>query len=65
MSKSWASFAKTGNPNYDGNNVWPRYDISNDVMREFTNGRQGTVKNLDKARVDYQMKFIKTFYQIQ
>ena len=64
MSKSWASFAKTGNPNYHGKSVWPRYDLSNDVMREFTNGRQGTVKNLDKERVDYQMKFIKALYQI-
>lgn len=65
MSKSWASFAKTGNPNYDGKNVWPRYDISNDVIREFTNGRRGTVKNLDKERVDYQMKFIKALYKMQ
>jgi para-nitrobenzyl esterase len=65
MSKSWASFAKTGNPNYDGKNVWPRYDISNDVIREFTNGRQGTVKNLNKERVDYQMKFLKALYQMQ
>lgn len=65
MSKSWASFAKTGNPNYDGKTTWPRYDISNDVMREFTNGSQKTVKNLDRERVDYQMKSIKTLYQMQ
>ena len=65
MSKSWASFAKTGNPNYDGKTTWPRYDISNDVMREFTNGPQKTVKNLDRERVDYQMKSIKTLYQMQ
>ncbi|MFM7123569.1 MAG: carboxylesterase family protein, partial [Fluviibacter sp.] len=36
MGKSWAAFARTGNPNYVGGAEWPRYDFKNDVMREFT-----------------------------
>lgn len=64
IAKSWTAFAKTGNPNYGGREIWPRYDMASDTMREFTNGKQGVVKNLNKDRVDYQLKFIKAMYQL-
>ena len=34
MSKSWAAFAKTGNPNVSGQPSWPRYSLKDDVIRE-------------------------------
>ncbi|MGI9142682.1 MAG: carboxylesterase/lipase family protein [Fluviibacter sp.] len=64
LAKSWASFAKTGNPNYAGGPEWPRYDIKNDVMREFTHGNRKFVKNLEKARVDYQIPRVLQTYGI-
>jgi para-nitrobenzyl esterase len=36
MSKSWAAFAKTGNPNYNSKINWPAYKLVRDTMREFT-----------------------------
>lgn len=65
LAKSWTTFAKTGNPNYDGRNIWPRYSIEHDVMRNFSNGPEGTIAKVDKARVDYQLEFIRAFYGIR
>lgn len=63
LAKSWVAFAKTGNPNYDGTKGWPRYNIQDDIMREFTQGKKGFIKNLQKDRVDYQIKTVKDLYQ--
>ena len=65
LAKSWVTFARTGNPNLDGQEIWPRYDIGNDVMREFVQGKEGTIRNLRKDRVDYQLKAIKAIYQFR
>lgn len=65
LGKSWAAFAKTGNPNYVGGAEWPRYELAQDVMREFTQGKKTLIKDLDKARVDYQIKAVKAAYQIE
>jgi para-nitrobenzyl esterase len=65
LAKSWVAFAKTGNPNYDGTENWPRYNIKNDVMREFTQGKQGVITNLQKDRVNYQMQTVNAIYQIK
>lgn len=65
LAKSWTSFAKTGNPNYGGNNVWPRYNIEDDVMRNFANDAEGTIAKVNKDRVDYQLDFIRPFYGIK
>jgi carboxylesterase type B len=65
LARSWVSFARTGNPNYGDKEIWPRYDIQNDVMREFAQGKEGTVKNLQKDRVGYQLKIIKAMYRMQ
>lgn len=65
LGKSWAAFARTGNPNYVGGAAWPRYDIKKDVMREFSQGKRTLIKDLDKARVDYQIKAVKAIYEIQ
>ena len=65
LAKSWTSFAKTGNPNYDGKNTWPRYNIENDVMRHFSSGQEGTITKVNKARVDYQLDFVRAFYGVR
>lgn len=65
LAKSWTAFAKTGNPNYGDKEIWPRYDIKNDVMRAFSQGKQTTVRNLYKERVDYQIKAVKSRYHIE
>lgn len=65
MAKNWASFARTGNPNPDGKTIWPRYDIDSDVMRHFANGSEGTIAKVNKARVDYQLDFIRAFYGVK
>lgn len=62
MAKSWTSFAKTGDPNYDGKNIWPRYTLEDDVMRHFSVDEDKTITNVNKARVDYQLGFIRVFY---
>lgn len=62
LTKSWTAFAKTGNPNYNGNN-WARYNLSNDVMRNFTNENESFISKLGGDRVDYQMKFINAMYK--
>lgn len=65
MAKSWTSFAKTGNPNYGGTNVWPRYNIQDDAMRNFANDSEGTITQVNKARVDYQLDFVRSFYGVR
>lgn len=65
LTKSWAAFAKIGNPNYSGNNTWPRYNINHDVMRNFASESETYIDNLDKERVNYQMKTINAFYNMQ
>ena len=64
MSKSWAAFAKTGNPNVSGQPSWPRYSLKDDVIREFTQDKNGLVKALEKDRVNYQIKALRAFYRI-
>ena len=58
MSKSWAAFAKTGNPNVSGQANWPIYSLKTDEMRHFSYHSE-IVKNLLKDRVDYQIKALK------
>lgn len=65
MSKAWAAFAKTGNPNVDGQPSWPAYSLKDDVMRLFTQGKGQLVRNLEKDRVDYQLKAVKDSYGIK
>lgn len=65
MSKSWAAFARTGNPNVDGQPSWPTYNLKDDVMRQFTDGKDQLVKNLDKDRVDYQIQAVKASYGVK
>jgi para-nitrobenzyl esterase len=64
LSSSWASFAKTGNPNVNGQATWPRYDLKTDVMREFSDGKNVLVNGLNKDRVDYQIRTLKSLYQV-
>ncbi|MFO1414284.1 MAG: carboxylesterase family protein [Burkholderiales bacterium] len=65
LAKTWTSFAKTGNPNYDGKNAWPRYNIEDDVMRNFSTIPDATITRVNKARVDYQLEFIRAFYGLR
>lgn len=65
MARAWTNFAKTGNPNDPGKTTWPRYTITDDVMRHFTNGSEGTIMKVNKARVDYQLDFVRAFYGIR
>ena len=64
MSKSWAAFAKTGNPNVGGQANWPVYNLKSDVMREFSYDRE-VVKDLLKAKVDYQIEHMKAIFEIK
>ena len=64
MSKSWAAFAKTGNPNVGGQAEWPSYNLKTDVFREFDQGKDGIVRALEKDRLDYQIKALRVFYRI-
>lgn len=64
LAKSWTSFARTGNPNYDGNDAWPRYSLNNDVMRLFNPGAKTEIRNLNRDRVNYQMETIKQMYGV-
>lgn len=63
LAKSWTAFAKTGNPNYNDKVNWPRYDINNDGIRQFTNGSESVVNYLKSDKVNYQIKTIKAIYQ--
>ena len=64
MSASWAQFAKTGNPNMEGQANWPIYNLKDDVMRSFS-PKDETIKGMLKARVDYQLQHIKGLYTAQ
>lgn len=64
LTQSWAAFARTGNPNVSKSIWWPRYDITRDVMREFKETKPSVIKDLHKARVDYQIDAIKRIYGV-
>lgn len=61
MSASWTQFAKTGNPNVEGQANWPIYNLKDDVMRNFSDKDQ-TIKGMLKDRVDYQLQHLKGLY---
>jgi para-nitrobenzyl esterase len=65
LTKSWTSFARTGDPNYGGKTIWPRYTMADDVMRNFSGDPEGTIANVNKARVDYQLDFVRAFYDLK
>jgi para-nitrobenzyl esterase len=61
MSASWAQFAKTGNPNVEGQVNWPIYNLKDDVMRSYSPNSE-TIKGMLKDRVDYQLLHLKKLY---
>jgi para-nitrobenzyl esterase len=61
MSASWAQFAKTGNPNVEGQANWPIYNIKDDVMRNFSANAE-KITGMLKDRVDYQLLHLKKLY---
>ena len=63
VSKSWAAFAKSGDPNALGQANWPIYNLKADVMRTFSDDRE-IVKDLLKDKVDYQIEHVKAIYGI-
>lgn len=65
LAKTWNSFARTGNPNYGGTNLWPRYNLENDVMRYFSNDGEKTIAKVNRERVDYQLGFVRAFYGLK
>ena len=64
MSASWAQFAKTGNPNVEGQANWPTYKLKDDVMRAFSPNAE-TIKDMLKDRVDYQMSNLKKLFDMR
>jgi para-nitrobenzyl esterase len=64
LSSSWASFAKTGDPNVSGLATWPPYELKIDVMRKFGDSENGLVSGLKKDRVDYQIGTLKSLYHV-
>ncbi len=64
MSASWAQFAKTGNPNIEGQTNWPTYKLKDDVMRAFSPNAE-TIKDMLKDRVDYQMSNLKKLFDMK
>ena len=65
MSKSWAAFAKTGNPNYNSKINWPTYNLPQDTMREFSHGPNKLIKELKKDRINYQIRILKAMYSLR
>ena len=61
MSASWAQFAKTGNPNLEGQANWPIYKLKDDVMRSYSPNAE-TITGMLKERVDYQLQHLKKIY---
>lgn len=61
MAASWAQFAKTGNPNVQGQANWPIYSLKNDVMRTFSPHAE-TITGMHKERVDYHLRHLKNIY---
>ncbi len=64
MSASWAAFAKTGNPNVEGQSNWPTYNLSADVMRNFSYDKE-TITGLHKDRVAYQAFHLREIYVLE
>jgi para-nitrobenzyl esterase len=64
MSASWAQFAKTGNPNVEGQTNWPTYKLKDDVMRAFSPNAE-IIKGMLKDRVDYQMSNLKKLFDMK
>ncbi len=64
MAASWAQFAKTGNPNVEGQANWPIYSLKDDVMRAFSPNAE-TIKDMLKDRVDYQMSNLKKLFDMK
>ena len=64
MSKSWANFAKTGNPNVSGLPAWPNYTLKEDSMREFGYDGRTLITGLQKNRVDYQIQSLQKLYKL-
>lgn len=64
MAASWAQFAKTGNPNVEGQANWPIYNLKDDVMRSFSPHAE-TITGMLKDRVDYQLLHLKKLYTPQ
>jgi len=64
MSSSWTAFAKTGNPNVEGQANWPIYNLKDDVMRHYSEDSQ-SIKGMLKERVDYQMPNLKTLFDMK
>ena len=64
LSASWAAFAKTGNPNVNGQANWPIYNLNADVMRNFSPGSE-TITGLFKDRVAYQALHLREIYAIE
>ena len=64
MSVSWARFAKTGNPNVEGQANWPIYNLKDDVLRIFSPSAE-TITGMLKDRVDYQLLHLKKLYTPQ
>lgn len=61
MSASWTQFAKTGNPNVQGQANWPIYSLKDDVMRQFSEKGE-TIKGMLMDRVDYQLIHLQKLY---
>lgn len=64
LSASWAAFAKTGNPNVNGQAYWPIYKLNADVMRNFSYGPE-TVTGLFRDRVAYQALHLREIYALE
>jgi para-nitrobenzyl esterase len=64
MSASWAAFAKTGDPNVNGQANWPIYSLKNGVMRYFFDDQE-TIAGLLKDRMDYQIPHLREMYSIK
>ncbi len=64
MATSWAQFAKTGNPNVEGQVNWPIYNLKDDVMRSFLEKGE-TITGMLKDRVDYHLLHLKKLYTSQ
>jgi para-nitrobenzyl esterase len=62
MSSSWTAFAKTGNPNVEGQANWPIYNLKDDVMRHYAEDSQ-TITGMLKERVDFQMPNLKKLFE--
>ena len=65
LATSWAAFARTGNPTPPGHSTWPSYSLATDVMRHFSPATNPLIHNLEKARVDYQMKAVSASFGLQ